>query len=309
MFHTPVLLSEVIKYLSLKKNGHYIDCNLGGGGHAKEILKGIAPNGRLLGIDMDIEATKAASINLKSYKERVVFKNDNFRDLSSIASKSGFNEVDGILFDLGLSSHQLEFSGRGFTFKKEEDLDMRFCKNSSFTSAKEILNEYDFNNLRRIFREYGELSEAPRLAGAILRERTIPIETTFDLIRIVKKVIPKERFHYQNKYFAKVFQALRIETNQEMANLKKALISSVSILKKNGRLVVLSYHSIEDRIVKKFFNDKAKTCECPPESPLCVCHIKPELEIITKKVVTPTKEEVARNNKSRSAKLRAAKKI
>jgi len=306
--HAPVLLKEVLEYLDPKANENFIDCTLGGGGHAKEILEKISPNGKLLGIDLDPEAISASQNKLQAFKSRIKLVNDNFKNLKQIIYVAGFNKINGILLDLGLSSYELQDRARGFSFKGSAFLDMRF--GSTGKTAADILNKYREEDLIRIFREYGEERYAKQIAQEIVKERKHnQISKTDQLVSIIQKV-------YQNKPkpkkihpATKVFQALRIEVNDELNNLKSTLPQALAALGKGGRLVVISFHSLEDRIVKEFFKREAKECLCPPQLPVCICGHKAQLKILTKKVIIPSLAEIKSNPRSRSAKLRAAQKI
>jgi 16S rRNA (cytosine1402-N4)-methyltransferase len=306
--HTPVLLNEVIEYLEPQPNQNFIDCTVGGGGHAKAILQRTGPNGKLLGIDLDAQAIKAAKQNLQEFKDRIVLINDNYQNLKQIIYDTGFNKINGILLDLGVSSYQIQSKTRGFSFKEDSFLDMRFGDTKQ--TATDIINNYKEADLIRIFKEYGEERYAKQIAREIvdLRQKQ-PITQANQLVNIIERV-------YQNKpkpkkihVATKVFQALRIEVNNELANLKKILPQALEVLAENGRLVVISFHSLEDKIVKEFFKKQAKDCLCPPQIPVCVCEHKAQLQILTKKVIKPSQTEIMKNPRSRSAKLRAAVKI
>lgn len=291
MIHVPVLKKEVLENLNPKENQNFIDATIGNGGHAIELLKRTNPRGRLLGIDQDPEQIKNCEDRIKEFQERVVLANDNFRNLKEIAEREKFEEADGILFDLGMSSWHLEKSGKGFSFNREEPLDMRYNANEKLT-AQEIVNNYPERELEKILREYGEERFAKRIASQIIKARELsPIKSTFQLVEIIKKAIPSW-YQYQKIHFAtRTFQAIRIETNKELDNLKLALPQVMEVLKSGSRLVVLSFHSLEDRIVKNFLKENSR---------------KGLLKIITKKPIIPAKEEVKENPRSRSAKLRAA---
>jgi 16S rRNA (cytosine1402-N4)-methyltransferase len=286
--HIPVLLKEVIEILNPQKNENFIDCNLGEAGHILEILKRTKPEGKILGIELDEETIKKAKEKLIGFEDRIVIENDNFRNLKEIVQKNDFKNVSGILFDLGMSSGSLEESGRGFSFLRNEPLMMNYG-NDVLILAKDILNKWSEKDLEKIFKEYGEERFSYRIAKEIVRSRKEKnIETTFDLVEIVKRVVPK-KFQFMKIHPAtKIFQALRIEVNDELENLKEGLESSLEILNSGGKIVVISFHSLEDRIVKNFFRDN-----------------KERLEILTKKPITPSEEEIERNIRSRSAKLRA----
>ncbi len=286
--HIPVLLKEVIEILNPQKNENFIDCNLGEAGHTIEILKKTEPKGKILGIELDKKTIKKAKEKLIEFKDRVLIENDNFKNLKRIVEKNDFKNVSGILFDLGMSSRSLEESGRGFSFLRNEPLLMNYG-DDALVLAKDILNKWSEKDLEKIFREYGEERFSKRIAEEIARVRKEKqIKTTFDLVEIVKRVVPK-KFHFMKIHPAtKIFQAIRIEVNDELENLEIGLKMSLEILNSGGKIVVISFHSLEDRIVKNFFRDN-----------------KDKLEIITKKPITPKEEEIKRNIRSRSAKLRA----
>lgn len=306
--HIPVLLNEVIDFLDPQPNQNFIDCTLGGGGHAKEILLKTTPKGKLLGIDLDVEAINAARENLQEFKNRIILVNDNYQNLKQILYDTGFNKINGILLDLGLSSYQIQTKTRGFSFQGDSFLDMRF--GATDKTAADILNNYKESDLIQIFKEYGEERYSKQIAKEIvdLRKKE-EISKTNQLVQIIEKV-------YQNKpkpkkihVATKVFQALRIEVNNELDNLKKILPQALEVLQSNGRLVVISFHSLEDKIVKDFFKKEAKDCLCPPQIPVCQCDHKAQLKILNKKVIKASETEIAVNHRSRSAKLRAVIKI
>ena len=299
--HIPVLLKEVIEALAVKPGGRYIDCTVGGGGHAAAILEQSSPGGQLLGIDTDPNAIELARTRLEAYTESTLLINENFADLRDICIRYDFSPVHGILFDLGLSSNQLNGDGRGFSFQHDAPLDMRLNPSQKLTAA-DILNTYPETKLASLLETYGEERRSRQIARSIVQER--PIETTIHLARIVEKAIrrPRGKIHPATK----TFQALRIAVNHELENLGAALKQAVSLLGFEGRLVVITYHSLEDRIVKQFMRQEAKGCICPPGTIACVCHHRPSLKLITKKVITPSPDEVQRNPRSRSAKLRVA---
>jgi len=306
--HEPVLLKEALDYLDPKSNENFIDCTLGGGGHAKEILERTSPKGKLLGIDLDPQAISASQNNLQGFKSRITLVNDNYKNLKQIIYDTGFNKINGILLDLGLSSYELQDSARGFSFKGSAFLDMRFGRAGK--TAADIINNYKAEDLIKIFKEYGEERYAKQIAQEIVIERkNNKITQTNQLVSLIDKV-------YQNKPkprkihpATKVFQALRIEVNDELNNLKQVLPQALTVLEKGGRLAVISFHSLEDRIVKEFFKREAKECLCPPQVPVCVCGHQAQLKILTKKAIKPSIAEIESNPRSRSAKLRAALKI
>jgi 16S rRNA (cytosine1402-N4)-methyltransferase len=288
IFHKPVLLKEVIECLKVEKNKNYIDCTIGEGGHAIEILKKNGPRGKVLGIEIDPELYK----KLKGEKlERLILVNDSYCNLEKIVKKLNFKKVAGILFDLGISSWHLEKSKRGFSFLREEPLDMRFDPNQSLTAEK-ILNEWSEREIEKILKDYGQEKFAKKISRMICKERKAkPIKTTHQLVKILERATPvwyqRKRIHFATK----TFQALRIAVNKELDNLKNALPKALEVLESEGRLAIISFHSLEDRIVKNFFKENFK---------------KGLIKIITKKPIRPSFEEIKKNPRSRSAKLRAA---
>ncbi|HEY82703.1 MAG TPA: 16S rRNA (cytosine(1402)-N(4))-methyltransferase RsmH [Dehalococcoidia bacterium] len=298
--HVPVLLEETMRALAVQPGGRYIDCTLGGGGHALAILERSAPGGQLLGIDADPEAIAVARERLAPYADCVRLINDNFASLQAICLKYDFFPVHGILFDLGLSSLQLE-SARGFSFQHDAPLDMRFDPAQEVTAA-DIVNTWAEAELARLIRAYGEESCSQRIAREIVRER--PIRSTLHLARVVERAVGRRRGRIHPA--TKTFQALRITVNRELENLELALKQAVELLGFEGRLVVISYHSLEDRIVKQFMQREARDCICPPNTPTCVCGHKAQLRLISRRVITPSAAEIERNPRSRSARLRAA---
>lgn len=304
--HIPVLLKEAIELLNCKSSGIYIDCTVGAGGHAERILELTSPDGKVVGIDQDEEILKIAEGRLKRFGERVRLMHGNFSDIKGIMKDE---KADGILFDLGVSSYQLEDKERGFSFMSDAPLDMRMDKKAEATAA-DIINSSSERELSDIIFKYGEERFAKRIASFIVREREKkPITTTLQLSNIITKAIPA-RFHPRDIHPAtRTFQALRIAVNRELEILEKSLLNAVDILKPKGRICVISFHSLEDRIVKRTFQRLEKGCICPPKIPVCQCGIKPSVRIITKKPVTPAEEEINANPRSRSAKLRTAEKL
>jgi 16S rRNA (cytosine1402-N4)-methyltransferase len=302
--HRPVLINEVIEALNAADGKRYIDCTLGLGGHASAILEKISPSGKLLGIDADPEAIQIAAENLSSYSESVLLVNDNFTNLRAICKEHNFQDVDGILYDLGVSSLQLDTAGRGFSFQQEAELDMRFSPDQIMT-ATDLVNILPEDQLAQLIYIYGEERNSRRIAHEIMRNR--PIDSTMHLANIITNVYGGRsgKIHPATK----TFLALRIVVNAELENLKKSLAQSTACLKKGGRLVVLSYHSLEDRIVKQFIKEEASNCICPPKAPVCTCGHVPTLKVLTGHVIVPTDEEIAGNPRSRSAKLRVAERI
>lgn len=303
-FHKSVLKKEAIEFLNIRSGGVYVDATLGGGGHLAEMFK-VANDIKIIAFDTDMEAIHFAKQELEDFNDKIIFVNKNFSYLSSALALNYIKEIDGILFDLGISSHQIRKNSRGFSFTQNERLDMRMNQNGSI-SAFEVVNFYPQKELARVIHEYCEDRYWKRITRKIIEERAKkPIETTFQLKNLIEEVIPK---NHSIKSFARVFQAIRIEVNKELDSLKKALESVVPILKEGGRIVVISYHSLEDRIVKNFFKYENLKCICPPKFPKCICSKKKTLEIITKHPKLPSKEEIERNPQSRSAKLRVAEK-
>ena len=309
--HTPVLLNEVIKYLQPQPNQNFIDGTLGNGGHAEAILQKNGPEGKLLGIDQDPAAIKIAKKRLAPFGSRVIFAQENFKNINKIIYAYNFNcPINGILLDLGLSSTQLKEQSRGFSFQASGPLDMRMSSDGSL-SAETIINKWNLRKLENIFKEYGEEKLARPIAQEILRTRKKqPVKTTEQLTEIIKKVYQRFYRKKSKKHPAtKVFQALRIAVNDELVNLQEILDGVVSLLVPGGRLAVIGYHSLEDRIVKNYFKKESKDCLCPASVPACQCVHKASLKVITKKPVVPTAGEITDNSRARSAKLRVAERV
>lgn len=314
--HIPVLRNEVINFLKPKPNGVYLDATIGLGGHSQHILQQSHPTGRVFGIDLDVNALAFTEKRLHDYKDRLTLIHGNYAQLSELLENYGLKEVDGVLLDLGVSSLQLDTPNRGFSFQRMGPLDMRMDKGMSI-SAAHIINNYTSDKLIRIFKEYGEEQFANRIVRNIINKRLEkPITTTLQLAEIVEKVYPKKlKPPYHNKKTSnihpatKVFQALRIEVNAELDNLTLGLEAALLKLKPGGCLCVISFQSLEDRIVKRFFQQGAKHCICPPKTPICICEHEQVLHIITKKPILPSDKETETNPRSRSAKLRVATKI
>ena len=302
--HIPVLTKEVMEGLQVHAAGSYIDCTVGLGGHAEVILGNIFPGGKLLGIDADPEILNITREKLSNYGQAVTLINDNFSNLEAICYKNNFQPVDGILFDLGVSSWQLNSAQRGFSFQNEAPLDMRFTQAQGPTAA-EIVNTYSEQELARIIKQYGEERHSRRIASLIVDNR--PINTTSELARLVRQAIG----YRQGKInpATKTFMALRIAVNHELENLKIALEQVIKLLRFKGRLVVISYHSLEDRIVKQFMKLEATDCICPPEAIVCRCGHTASLKLISKKVIKPSSLEIENNPRSRSGKMRVAERL
>lgn len=307
--HEPVLLKETIDALNIKENGIYVDCTVGGAGHSIEILRHMGPNGKLVAIDQDQDALIHATEVLKEYKNRVFFIKCNYAYLGKILDELGIDFVDGVLMDIGVSSYQLDEGERGFSYHQDAELDMRMNQDSEFT-ARDIVNTYSKEDLENIFWNYGEEKWGMRIAEFIVNERQKKeIITTFDLVDVIKKAIPK-KVRMEGKHPAKkIFQALRIEVNKELDVLETGIHSAVDRLKKGGRLAIITFHSLEDRIVKSNFKDLSKGCSCPPELPICVCNKKEQVKVINKKPIVASEDELKSNNRSRSAKLRVCEKL
>jgi 16S rRNA (cytosine1402-N4)-methyltransferase len=309
--HLPVLAEEVLAMLAPRSGSLQIDATLGGGGHTERILEAAKPDGRLLGLDADPAAINRVERRLRPrFGERLVLRQANFRELATVAPDAGFDAVDGCLFDLGLSSFQLADTDRGFGFRAGGPLDMRF-DTSRGVPAAELLATLDAAELTALFRRYGEEPRANRIARAIVdARREAPVTSAEELAALVERVAPPNPRQPRRTHPAtRVFQALRIAVNEELEALEAGLAAAVDLLRPGGRLVVLSYHSLEDRIVKRFFAAERRGCVCPPELPVCVCGRNPRLRLLTRKSVTPTPEEVATNPRSRSARLRAAERL
>ncbi|MBW2663579.1 MAG: 16S rRNA (cytosine(1402)-N(4))-methyltransferase RsmH [Deltaproteobacteria bacterium] len=308
--HIPVMLNEIVHYLNCSPGKTYVDCTLGGAGHAGAICKKIAPDGLLIGIDQDEEAIRNGKKVLKPYESNVRLFHDNFINTPEILSQLNIPAVDGILLDLGFSFYQIESSGRGFSFQRDEPLDMRMNLDSK-TKAEDIINTAKEESLKKIFSEYGEERWAPHIARKIVQVRKLKrIDSSKQLAQIICETIPKKAAFKQKIHPAtKVFMALRIAVNKELEVLASFMDNVFDALKPEGRLCVLTFHSLEDRIVKHKIKAMEGRCTCPPDFPKCVCNKKPVAISLTKKVLRPTKEEIEKNPMARSAKLRVAEKL
>lgn len=306
--HFSVMLNECIDALNIKQNGIYVDCTLGGGGHSGEILKHLSNDGRLISIDQDKYAIDYCKEKFKD-KQNITFVRDNFKNLDLILEELNVQKVDGILMDLGISSYQIDTDERGFSYMRNGQLDMRMDTSQDLT-AKYIVNNYDEQRLSYIFKVYGEEKFHRKIANKIVNtRREKPIETTFDLVKLIDEVIPR----YQNKKGGhsskKVFQALRIEVNEELDILENSIKNAINRLNIGGRIEIITFHSLEDRIVKNIFNYLALECICPKEFPICKCDKQKEIKVINKKPILPSSLELNQNSRSASAKLRIAEKI
>jgi 16S rRNA (cytosine1402-N4)-methyltransferase len=309
--HIPVLAEEVLMMLAPAPGSLHIDATLGGGGHTERILEATDPDGRLLGLDADGAAIARVAGRLQArFGDRLVLRRSNFRDLAQVAPDAGFAVVDGALFDLGLSSYQLADTDRGFGFRAGGPLDMRFDPDHGVPAA-ELLATLDADELTALFRRYGEEPNAKRIARAIVdARRSAPITTAEELAALVERVVPPNPRRPRRTHPAtRVFQALRIAVNQELDALHDGLAAALGLLRPGGRLVVLSYHSLEDRIVKRFLATERRGCTCPPEVPVCVCGRNPRLRLVTRPSLTPSAAEIEANPRARSARLRAAERL
>lgn len=302
--HKSVLLNETIESLKIKEDGIYADLTLGKGGHSKEILKKLSPKGLLIGLDQDRDAIRAAIENLKDFSN-VLYFNENFENIENVLDEAGFNRIDGALMDIGVSSYQIDNGDRGFSYMKDGPLDMRMNEENELT-AKKIVNDYSLDELWEIFSKYGEERYSKTIAKAIVDYRkTHEINTTLQLRNIVMKSVNTNEAHPEKR----VFQALRIEVNRELEVLENTLEKIVDRLNKNGRLCVITFHSLEDRIVKNKFKEMSKKCICPPDFPVCVCNHEKKVKLISKKPILPSKEELKVNSRSHSAKLRVCERV
>lgn len=307
--HRSVLLDGCVENLNIKKDGIYIDGTLGAAGHSKSIAEKLGSDGLLIGIDQDINAIKAASKNLQGSLCQLELVHDNFRNLEEILNSLEIDAIDGLLLDLGVSSHQLDEAGRGFSYMHDAELDMRMDTRNLLT-AKQVVNDYPKQELERIFWQYGEEKWGKRVAEFIVEyRRTQEIRTTYELVDIIKKAIPKAVRRVGGHPAKKIFQAIRIEVNQELEIIENTIRIATNYMNPGGRICVITFHSLEDRIVKNTFRNLNNPCTCPPQFPVCKCNNKKMLNIITRKPILPTTEEIQENNRSRSAKLRVAEKV
>ena len=302
--HIPVMLNECLEALSIKKDGVYVDGTLGGCGHSMEIAK---RGGRIIGIDRDITAINVAKERMKEYDVTLV--NDNYDNIKEILSKLEIENIDGALLDLGVSSYQLDTPERGFSYRFDAPLDMRMDATASL-SAYNVVNEYSSAELERVLFDYGEEKFTRSIVRKIVEAReTKPIETTFELVDIIKSAMPAKSLREGKHPAKRTFQAIRIEVNSELINLEKTVNDFCDALNKGGRMAVITFHSLEDRIIKTAFNNLAKGCTCPKDFPVCVCGNKPKVKVLTKKPVLPSEEELGQNPRSASAKLRVIEKL
>ena len=306
--HIPVLLKECIEGLNINPNGIYVDCTLGGAGHSEEIVKKLT-TGKLIGIDRDLEAIEASKKRLDKYKDKVIFVHDNYKNLKEILKNNNITKVDGILCDLGISSYQIDNPSRGFSINNNGKIDMRMDTEEDF-SGYDVVNKYNLEKLTSVIRNYGEEPFAYKIASKIIQFRKVqPIETTKQLKEIIESCFPKKLIYKNGNVSQKTFQAIRIEVNKELENLDKCFNDFIDCLKINGRCCIISFHSLEDRIVKNVFNYNSKECVCPPKTPICICNHHSSVKIINKKPIIASKEECDYNSRSTCAKLRIIEKI
>ncbi len=306
--HRSVLLWECIDALNIKPDGIYLDGTLGGAGHSSQIAQRLT-TGRLIGVDRDTVALEAAKQRLAPWMDRVTLVHSNFSEIASILDDLGLDKIDGMLFDLGVSSPQLDDGSRGFSYMADAPLDMRMNREDGLT-AYHVVNEWPREELRRILFDYGEERYAPLIAAAIERKRAEkPIETTMELVDIIRSAMPPQALREKQHPAKRSFQAIRIAVNDELGSVDRMLAAAVDRLNPGGRLAVITFHSLEDRIVKSAMNQASKGCTCPPEFPVCVCGNKPKVKVLTRKPIVSGKEELDENPRARSAKLRVAERV
>lgn len=307
--HIPVMLDEVIEGLNIKENGIYVDCTVGGGGHSFEIAKRLG-SGHLYAFDRDEEAIQKSTKTLAPFSEKVTIIKSNFKDSPSILRDMGVEKIDGFLIDLGVSSHQIDEGERGFSFVHDGPLDMRMDRSDNSLTARDIVNNFSYEDLMKIFYSYGEEEFSKNIAKKIVEQREKkPIETTFELRDIIESSLPKKVVFSRGGASKKVFQALRIYVNGELEGLDKVLEELISLLNAGGRGCVLTFHSLEDRIVKNVFKLYSTDCICPPKTPICICGHKASVKLVNRKPIVASEEEQKRNSRSTSAKLRIVEKL
>ena len=301
--HIPIMLNEVLEGLNIKPDGIYVDGTLGGAGHSSEIIKRLSDKGRLIGIDQDMDAIKASSERLQSYENAIII-HSNYVNMRNVLLERDIKKVDGILLDLGVSSYQFDNTERGFSYREDAPLDMRMDRDQSYT-AQDIVNDYSESELRRIISDYGEEKFAGRIASNIVRSREVKrIETTFELNDIIKDSIPAAARRHGGNPSKKTYQALRIELNKELMVLEDSLEEMIEMLNQGGRLCIITFHSLEDRIVKSAFRTAENPCICPPEFPVCTCGRVSKGRVVNRKPITASEDELTENPRSSSAKLR-----
>jgi 16S rRNA (cytosine1402-N4)-methyltransferase len=305
LIHTPVLVKYVLHYLITDLNGVYVDCTLGTGGHFQAISKKLNPNAVLIGLDVDSSSVDYCKQNIQ-IPQKSILVNSNYSEIKKVCFRNGYTKVNGVLIDLGISSFELNNPERGFTYREDGPLDMRFSP-QTIESAEHFINTASISTMTKIFKEFGEEKYSGKIAKSIEeKRRTTPIKTTKDLANIISQTVSSS---FTAKTLSRIFQAIRIHINKELTTLKNALPQMLEMLAENGRLVVISYHSLEDRIVKQFMKRESSDCICPPGFPTCKCNHKAQIEILTKKPIMPNVQEIKSNKRARSAKLRAAKKL
>lgn len=306
--HVSVLLNETISQLQIKENGIYIDGTMGGAGHSYQICKRLGDKGRLIGIDQDEAAILTGTERLKEFGDKVAVVRSNYCNIRQVVAELGIQKVNGIILDLGVSSYQLDTADRGFSYKEDGPLDMRMDKRKELT-ARDIVNNYSEMELFRIIRDYGEDKFAKNIAKHIVRMRQEkPIETTYELNEAIKAAIPMKVRKNTGHPSKKTFQAIRIELNKELEVLNNTLQDMIDLLEEEGRICIITFHSLEDRIVKSIFRKNEKPCTCPPDFPVCMCGQKSKGKVITRKPILPSEEELAQNRRAKSAKLRVFEK-
>ena len=307
--HRSVLLDECIEGLNIKPDGIYVDGTLGRAGHSREIVKRLSAGGRLICVDRDDAALEAAKVRLADWMDRVTLVHSNFDRVGDILKELRLPGADGMLFDLGVSSPQLDDGARGFSYMADAPLDMRMDRSEGLTAA-DVVNTYGQDELRRILSQYGEERCAPQIAAAIVRRREErPIETTLELVDIIKSAMPAKALREKQHPAKRSFQAIRIAVNDELASVERMLKGAIPMLNKGGRLAVITFHSLEDRIVKVGMGEFAKGCTCPPDFPVCVCGKTPDVKLVNRKPILPTEQEIEENPRARSAKLRVCEKL
>lgn len=307
--HVPIMLTECIDNLNINPDGVYVDATLGGAGHSSEIAKRLSSKGTLIGIDKDKTAIEVSRERLSKFNCNIILVNDDYKNLLDILKENNIEKIDGLLADLGVSSYQLDEASRGFSYSKDAPLDMRMNQNQSLT-AHTVVNTYSEKDLLKILYEYGEENFAKSIVRNILKAREEKqIQTTGELVKIIEKSVPSKLLHKGGSVAKKTFQAIRIEVNNELENLKSVLNDMITCLKPKGRLCIITFHSLEDRLVKNCFNDNSAGCICPKTLPICVCNHKPIISLINKKPILPSDFELKNNSRSTSSKLRVAEKL
>ena len=307
--HVSVLFKETIDALAIEGNGVYVDATLGGGGHTYGICEKLGANGKVLGIDQDINAVNAATKRLEAFKDKAIVVNDNFKNIKHILEQLSIVSIDGVVMDLGVSSHQLDAGERGFSYQQDAPLDMRMDRRNTLTACH-VVNEYSEDEISAIIHEYGEEKWAKRIAKFIIEERKVKtIAKTGELVEIIKRAIPAAARREGPHPAKRTFQAIRIEVNNELGILKNAIKDFVDVLRTGGRMAVITFHSLEDRIVKQTFKELGRGCKCPPKFPVCVCGGQPVVKVMNRKPVVSSDEELKDNPRARSAKLRIIEKL